>query len=210
MTKIESIHFTYAELFQNVFKRLLLLAGKLAGYKGFAVLIATVLLRLGYIGDAAWASVVISALCGAVLPKALGSYAAMDSSMDVGGKENEPFSYNAKIAAVVLAVNMVFPASAEKLFLTEKAESETQLKMQDLPPDQTLGNETLAAELERILEETVDEALFLQQEGLKAQFEKENRRILKSRSFWRKTALCEFAVILGAAFTGGVMYRLRN
>ena len=92
MTKIESIHFTYAELFQNVFKRLLLLAGKLAGYKGFAVLIATVLLRLGYIGDAAWASVVISALCGTVLPKALGSYA----SMDVGGKENEPFSYNAK------------------------------------------------------------------------------------------------------------------
>ena len=49
MKKIESIHFTYAELFQNVFKRLLLLAGKLAGYKGFAVLIATVLLRLGYI-----------------------------------------------------------------------------------------------------------------------------------------------------------------
>lgn len=96
MTKIESIHFTYAELFQNVFKRLLLLAGKLAGYKGFAVLITTVLLRLGYIGDAAWAYVVISALCGAVLPKALGSYAAMDSSMDVGGKENEPFSYNAK------------------------------------------------------------------------------------------------------------------
>ncbi|WP_288304483.1 hypothetical protein [uncultured Treponema sp.] len=79
-----------------------------------------------------------------------------------------------------------------------------------MPPDQTLGNKTLAVELERILEETVDEALFLQQEGLKAQFEKENRRILKSRSFWRKTALCEFAVILGAAFTGGVMYRLRN
>ena len=82
--------------------------------------------------------------------------------------------------------------------------------MQDLSPDQTLVNESLAAELERILEETVDEALFLQQEGLKAQFEKENRRILKSRSFWRKTALCELAVILGAAFTGGVMYRLRN
>ena len=59
-----------------------------------------------------------------------------------------------KIAAVVLALNMVFPASAEKLFLTEKAESEAQLKTQDLPPDQTLGNETLAAELERILEET--------------------------------------------------------
>lgn len=96
MTKIERVDFSYAELFQNVLKRLLLLAGKLAGYKGFAVLIATVLLGLGYIGDAAWASVVISALCGTVLPKALGSYAAMDSSMDVGGKENEPFAYNAK------------------------------------------------------------------------------------------------------------------
>ena len=84
-----------------------------------------------------------------------------------------------KIAAVVLAVNMVFSASAEKLFLTEKAESEAQLKTQDLPPDQTLGNENLAAELERILEETVDEALFLQQEGLKAQFEilKNNEQI---------------------------------
>lgn len=96
MTKIESIDFSYAELFQNVFKRLLLLAGKLAGYKGVAVLIATVLLGLGYIGDAVWASVVISSLCGAVLPKALGSYTAMDSSMDVGGKDNETFTYNAK------------------------------------------------------------------------------------------------------------------
>ncbi|WP_296013334.1 hypothetical protein [uncultured Treponema sp.] len=79
-----------------------------------------------------------------------------------------------------------------------------------MPLDQALGNETLAAELERILEETVDEALFLQQEGLKAQFEKESRRILKSCAFWKKTAMCELAVILGAAFTGGVMYRLRN
>lgn len=79
-----------------------------------------------------------------------------------------------------------------------------------MPLNQALGNESLAAELERILEETVDEALFLQREGLKAQFEKESRRIFKSRSFWRKTALCELAVILGVAFTGGVMYRLRN
>ncbi|MDO5774977.1 MAG: hypothetical protein Q4P16_11770 [Spirochaetales bacterium] len=92
----------------------------------------------------------------------------------------------------------------------EKAESEEQLKTQDLPLDQALGYDELVAELEIILEETVDEALLLQQEGLKAQFEKENRRILKSRSFWRKTAMCELAVILGAAFTGGVMYRLRN
>ena len=115
-----------------------------------------------------------------------------------------------KVCAVVLVLNAVFQASAEKLFPTEKAGLEAQLKTQDLPLNQALGNESLAAELERILEETVDEALFLQREGLKAQFEKESRRIFKSRSFWRKTALCELAVILGAAFTGGVMYRLRN
>ena len=115
-----------------------------------------------------------------------------------------------KTAAVVLAVNVVFPASAEKLFLMEKAESEEQLKTQDLPLDQALDNDELVAELERILEETVDEALLLQQEWLKAQFEKENRRILKSRAFGRKTAMCELAVIIGAAFTGCVMYRLRN
>lgn len=61
---------TYADLASNILKRLLLLCGKLAGYKGFAVLVATVLLKSGYIGEAAWASVVVSALCGMVVPKA--------------------------------------------------------------------------------------------------------------------------------------------
>lgn len=63
------IKFSYHELISNIIKRLLLLAGKLAGYKGFAVLVATVLLCRGLIGEAAWASVIISALCGAVVPK---------------------------------------------------------------------------------------------------------------------------------------------
>lgn len=61
---------TYTELFSNIFKRILLLLGKLAGYKGFAVLVATVLLKSGYIGEGAWATVVVSALCGMIVPKA--------------------------------------------------------------------------------------------------------------------------------------------
>ena len=69
-----------------------------------------------------------------------------------------------KVCAVVLVLNAVFQASAEKLFPTEKAGLEAQLKTQDLPLNQALGNESLAAELERILEETVDEALFLQRD----------------------------------------------
>ena len=130
MTKIESIHFTYAELFQNVFKRLLLLAGKLAGYKGFAVLIATVLLRLGYIGDAVWASVVISSLCGAVLPKALGT--AMDSSMDVGGKDNETFTYNAKGMRRGFGVKHSFSGECRKVVSNGKSRIRSAVKNAEL------------------------------------------------------------------------------
>ncbi len=61
---------TYTELFSNIFKRILLLLGKLAGYKGFAVLVATVLLKRGYVGEGAWATVVVSSLCGMIVPKA--------------------------------------------------------------------------------------------------------------------------------------------
>ena len=73
----------------NIVKRILLLTGKLAGYKGFAVLVATILLRAGYVGEAAWASVIISALCGAVLPKAVGNFGSSISdfySENKGGK----------------------------------------------------------------------------------------------------------------------------
>lgn len=71
---------SYHELMANIIKRLLLLAGKLAGYKGVAVLVATVLLCRKSIGEAAWASVVISALCGVVMPKTISG---------IGGKLNE-------------------------------------------------------------------------------------------------------------------------
>lgn len=66
MTEID---FSYHALINNFIKRVLLLAGKLAGYKGFAVLVATMLLCHGNIGETTWAAVVISALCGAVIPK---------------------------------------------------------------------------------------------------------------------------------------------
>ena len=74
------IEMSYGGLISNIIKRLLMLAGKLAGYKGFAVLVATVLLCKGNIGEAAWASVIISALCGAVVPKTISI---------LGGKQNE-------------------------------------------------------------------------------------------------------------------------
>lgn len=85
---------SYGELFSNIFKRLLLLLGKLAGYKGVALLVATVLLRKGCIGEGAWASVVISALCGAVVPKTFGSslrgFGSIDNSnISYEGEKNE-------------------------------------------------------------------------------------------------------------------------
>ena len=76
------IDFSYPELLSNIAKRLLLLIGKFAGYKGAAVLIATMLLCKGYIGEAAWASVIISALCGFIMPKTLGT---------IGGKQNDSY-----------------------------------------------------------------------------------------------------------------------
>lgn len=88
--------FTYSELFHNLLKRVLLLAGKLAGYKGFAVLLATVLLYYGHIGEAVWASVVVSALCGAVLPKAFGASSGWEPNFNTGDIGNEKYSNAAK------------------------------------------------------------------------------------------------------------------
>lgn len=69
MMKIEM---SYGELLSNIVKRFLLLLGKLCGYKGFSVFLATMLLVYGVIGDGVWVSVVISALCGFVVPKTAG------------------------------------------------------------------------------------------------------------------------------------------
>lgn len=85
---------SYGELFSNILKRFLLLLGKLAGYKGVALLVATVLLRKGCIGEGAWASVVISALCGAAVPKTFGQslrgFGSIDNSnSNYEGEKNE-------------------------------------------------------------------------------------------------------------------------
>lgn len=102
MTKID---FSYSELVANIVKRFLLLAGKLAGYKGFAVLVATVLLYAGHIGEAAWASVIISALCGAIVPKAVGNFGNTISefvSMSNGENRNEKTAnYNQRSSRAV-------------------------------------------------------------------------------------------------------------
>lgn len=89
------IEMTVRELLANAVKRLLLLAGKLAGYKGFAVLVATVLLCRGFIGEAAWTSVIISALCGIVVPKTF-------SNMGVNQNENEPFKNISRVSRTVV------------------------------------------------------------------------------------------------------------
>ena len=95
-SNLRIVCFTYRELLHNLFKRVLLLAGKLAGYKGFAVLLATVLLYFGHIGEAVWASVVVSALCGAVLPKAFGAASSWETNFNAGESKNEKYLYNAK------------------------------------------------------------------------------------------------------------------
>ena len=89
------IEMSYGGLISNIIKRLLMLAGKLAGYKGFAVLVATVLLCKGNIGEAAWASVIVSALCGFIMPKTLGN---------IGEKQNEKdfdWSYGRATGSVI-------------------------------------------------------------------------------------------------------------
>ena len=70
-----------------------------------------------------------------------------------------------------------------------------------------VDQEKLISELEKILEETVREALKEQKGELKVQFEKESRRLTRSRSFWRKTAIIEGAVILGAGLTGIMIWK---
>lgn len=90
------IDFSYSELVKNIIKRLLLLAGKLAGYKGFAVLVATVLLRSGYVGEAAWASVIISALCGVIVPKAAANLGNSIPNLEAKYKGEKKDEKNAK------------------------------------------------------------------------------------------------------------------
>ena len=70
--------------------------------------------------------------------------------------------------------------------------------------------DALISELDKILEETINEALNDQYADLNASFQKESEKLFKSRSFWRKAALTEGLVILGATFTGIMVYKLKD
>ena len=70
----------------------------------------------------------------------------------------------------------------------------------------TEETERLIEELENILEESVESALEAQRLELEKQFSRAGRKLVQSRSFWRKAALGELALILGGLFAGGAFY----
>lgn len=105
----------------------------------------------------------------------------------------------AKAAAALLALCAVLPAQAEKLPPAENAGSGPRLREpESLQESDFCIDEALLSELEKILEESVDEALKEQAESLALSYESKNARLLKSRSFWRRAAVLELAVIGGA------------
>lgn len=67
-------------------------------------------------------------------------------------------------------------------------------------------NESLLLELDRILEETVADALREQWASLAAAYGKKNERLIRSRSFWRRAAILELALIAGAVLGGGFAF----
>ena len=101
--------------------------------------------------------------------------------------------------AVFLVLSLSLPIRAELPFPKEKPESEKPLNQHE---------ECLIAELEKILEETVDEALNSQYAELNAAFERESKKLFESRSFWRKAALTEGVLILGTAVSGIMIYSI--
>ena len=72
------------------------------------------------------------------------------------------------------------------------------------------GAAVLIATLEQILDETVSKALDTQYMELNEKFRKESEKLLKSRSFWRKTAVTELFIIAGTFFSVGALYKLQN
>ena len=62
--------------------------------------------------------------------------------------------------------------------------------------------DALVGELDKILEE--------QYADLSAQFARESEKLFESLSFWRKAAVTEGLVILGAVFAGVMVYKLKE
>ena len=79
---------------------------------------------------------------------------------------------------------------------------------QNQKKNDSVDYDALIAELDKILEETVSEALEEQYADLNAQFSRESEKLFESRSFWRKAAVTEGLVILGAVCVGGMVYKL--
>ncbi len=70
-------------------------------------------------------------------------------------------------------------------------------KLRRSSKDEAGGEGALEAELNRILEETVADAL-----------EEQRQSFLKQKSFWRRTALTEGLIILTGIFSGVMVYRM--
>lgn len=71
-------------------------------------------------------------------------------------------------------------------------------------------DEELMAQLETILDETVKEALSEQYAELNAGFRRQTEKLSKRLVFWRKTAVTEGLVILGAVLIGGTFLRMQK
>ena len=102
------------------------------------------------------------------------------------------------VMAVLLAVPLSHPLHAEKQFPEASRESELPLSPQD---------EELIAQLETILDETVRDSLNEQYAELNASFHKQSEQLSRSCSFWRKAAMTEGLVILGAVLLRVVYLR---
>lgn len=113
-----------------------------------------------------------------------------------------------KMAAALAALCLALPAQAEELSLRESEglglplrEAEKVQEIRELEV-----NESLLVELDRILEETVADALREQGASLASAYGKKSERLIRSRSFWRRVSIFELALILGAVLGGGFAF----
>lgn len=114
--------------------------------------------------------------------------------------------------SVLLALSLSLPIRASEPLKTESVKSEkpSSGQSQNQKMNDSVDYDTLVTELDKILEETVSEALEEQYANLNAQFAKESERLFESRSFWRRAAVTEGLVILGTVFAGAMVYKMRE
>lgn len=114
--------------------------------------------------------------------------------------------------SVLLALSLSLPIRANAPSKTESVKSgkPSSGQSQNQKKNDSVDYDALVAELDKILEETVSEALEEQYANLNAQFAKESERLFESRSFWRRAAVTEGLVILGAVFAGVMVYKIQK